>query len=315
MPTSTKKRRKPQVQAPQQHGVRQQRPWLWALAGAAAVAAIAAIIGVAVTRSSNGGGAPSSAGNNESAGLPDTPDYHSLSVSPTSPSNILLGTHFGLYRSSDGGKSWAFEGLQNRDAMNLARPGGKTLWTAGHYVLAKSTDGGKTWADVNPRGLPTLDIHGFAVDPRNNRTLYAAVAGQGLYRSTDNGVSFTSVSRDVGGAVMALVVTRLGEIFAGDMQKGLLASRNGGKTWRRVLEAQLMGLALNPRDPQRLLAAGPGVSLSTDGGRTWRKRLDIPEGAGPVAWSPSNPTIAYAVGFDRTFYRSSDSGQTWSAVG
>ena len=92
-------------------------------------------------------------------------------------------------------------------------------------------------------------------------------------------------------------------------------SRNGGKTWRRVLEEQLMGLALNPRDPKRLLAAGPGVSLSTDGGRTWRKKLDIVEGAGPVAWSPSNPRIAYAVGFDRTLYRSSDSGQTWSAVG
>jgi photosystem II stability/assembly factor-like uncharacterized protein len=227
----------------------------------------------------------------------------------------LLGTHYGLYRSRDGGKSWAFEALQNRDAMNLARPGGQTLWTAGHYVLAKSTDGGKTWTDVKPSGLPTLDVHGFAVDPRNSRTLYAAVAGQGLYRSTDNGVSFRSVSREVGGAVMALVVTRSGEIFAGDMQKGLLVSRNAGKTWRRVLEEQLMGLALNPRDPKRLLAAGPGMSLSTDGGRTWRKRLDIAEGAGPVAWSPSNPRIAYAVGFDRTLYRSSDSGQTWSAVG
>jgi photosystem II stability/assembly factor-like uncharacterized protein len=305
------------VQAPKQRQAVASRPWLWALAGAAVVIAIAAIVGVAVTRSNEGSGTPSSLQGNAQPreGLPDTPDYHSLSVSPHSAKTILLGTHYGLYRSRDGGKSWGFEALKNRDAMNLARPGGETLWTAGHYVLAKSTDAGRTWTDVNPRGLPTLDVHGFAVDPRQPRTLYAAVAGQGLYRSTDNGASFRPISREVGGAVMALVITGSGEIFAGDMQKGLLASRDGGTTWRRVLDAQLMGLALNPRDPKRLLAAGPGVVLSTDGGRTWRQRLEIQEGAGPVAWSPSNPRIAYVVGFDRTLYRSSDGGQTWSAVG
>jgi photosystem II stability/assembly factor-like uncharacterized protein len=304
------------VQAPKQRQAGSPRPLVWPGAGAAAVVVIAAFVGIAVIRSTSGGGGPTSAdGNSSAAGLPNTPDYHSLSVSAASPANILLGTHSGLYRSTDGGRTWAFEALQNRDAMNLARPGGQTLWTAGHDVLAKSADGGETWVDVDPRGLPTLDVHGFAVDPRDSRTLYAAVAGRGLYRSTDNGVSFAGISRDVGGAVMALVVTRSGEILAGDMQKGLLASRDGGATWRRVLDAQLMGLAVNPRDPKRLLAAGPGVILSTNGGRTWRKRLAIAEGAGPVAWSPSNPSIAYAVGFDRTLYRSSDSGQSWRAVG
>jgi len=76
-----------------------------------------------------------------------------------------------------------------------------------------------------------------------------------------------------------------------------------------------MGLALNPTDPKRILASGPGVSLSTNGGGKWKRVLDIPDGGGPVAWSQSNPKIAYVVGFDRTLYRSTDSGQTWSAVG
>jgi photosystem II stability/assembly factor-like uncharacterized protein len=248
-------------------------------------------------------------------GLPDTHDYHSLSVSPTDARQILLGTHQGLYRSGDGGRTWQFEALSGEDAMNLARPGGQTLWTAGHNVFAKSTDGGRTWVNQNPSGLPTLDLHGFAVDPRQPRTLYAAVAGQGLYRSTDNGVSFSSVSSEVGGAVMALAVTASGDILAGDMQRGLLLSRDGGNSWRRVLRAQLMGLALNPKDASRVLAAGPGIMLSTDGGRTWRRQLEIAEGAGPVAWSASNPKVAYVVGFDRTLYRSTDRGETWSAVG
>jgi len=291
-------------------------PLRWFLGGLVATLAIAAIaIGVVLK---DGDGKETTAPQPTALsvqGLPDTPDYHSLLVSSANASQILLGTHQGLYSSGDGGKTWQFEALSGQDAMNLARPGDQTLWTAGHNVFAKSTDGGRTWVNVNPSGLPTLDLHGFAIDPRQPRTLYAAVAGQGLYRSTDNGVSFSSVSNDVGGAVMALAVTPSGDILAGDMQRGLLLSGDGGDSWRRVLRARLMGLALNPKDARRVLAAGPGIMLSTDGGRTWRQQLEIAEGAGPVAWSASNPKIAYVVGFDRTLYRSNDRGETWSAVG
>jgi photosystem II stability/assembly factor-like uncharacterized protein len=276
---------------------------------------VAAVIGVTVTRSNGGSGTPTSPKVAEpAAGLPNTLDYHSLAVSPASSKSLLLGTHNGLFRSTDGGRTWASEALVGQDAMNLVRPGGQTLWVAGHMVLAKSTDGGKTWSDVRPSGLPGLDVHGFAADPRNPRMLYAAIAGRGLYRSTDGGSSFSGVSTDVGAAVMALAVTPDGRILAGDMQKGLLVSRDAGRTWDGNLRARLMGLALNPADPTRVLAAGPGVLLSTNGGGSWKKVLDIPDGGGPVAWSKSNPKIAYVVGFNRTLYRSTDSGRTWSAV-
>jgi len=52
-----------------------------------------------------------------------------------------------------------------------------------------------------------------------------------------------------------------------------------------------------------------------DGGTTWSHVLRLAAGAGPVAWSPANGRLAYAVGFDRTLYRSSDAGATWSPVG
>src|SRR6266540_83332 len=182
--------------------------------------------------------------------------------------------------------------------MNLAHPAGGTIWLAGHQVLKKSSDAGTTWTDVRPSGLPGLDIHGFAVDPRNPERLYAAIAGQGLYRSTDGGGSFSLVSRDVGGNVMALAVLPDKRILAGDMQRGLLESRDGGASWKQKLRVQLMGLAVNPRDPRRILATGAGVALSTNGGRSWRSVLDLPSGAGPVAWSASNPQLAYVVGFD-----------------
>src|SRR5437870_2147689 len=84
----------------------------------------------------------------------------------------------------------------------------------------------------------------------------SAVAGNGLYRSTDNGETFELVTSEVGGAVMALAVTRSGDILAGDMQRGLLESTDGGRSWRQVLNAQLAGLAISPSNPKLILATG-----------------------------------------------------------
>jgi len=276
-------------------------------AGASAVLFALAVV---LVLTGCGGGRGEKAG----AGLPDTPDYHSLLVNPSDPQKLVLGTHYGLYVSNDGGRHWRFDALNGSDAMNLARPPGATIWLAGHMVFKKSTDSGSTWKNVRPTGLPTLDIHGFAVDPRKSDALYAAVAGQGLYRSTNGGHSFSLVSRQVGGNVMALVVMPDGRILAGDMLRGLLESRDGGKTWKREVRAQILGLAVNPSDPKRVLATTAGIALSTDGGRTWRLVLNLPKGVGPVAWSRSNPRLAYAVGLNHVFYRSNDGGETWRPV-
>lgn len=248
-------------------------------------------------------------------GLPRTSDYHSLLVSPTDPNTLLLGTHQGLYRSIDGGASWRFDVLSGRDAMNLARPSAETMWAAGHLVLAKSVDAGSTWKDVEPNGLPSLDVHGFAVDPRDPDTLYAAIAGKGLFRSTDGGDSFSLASDVVGPGVMALAVLADGTILAGDMQREVLASSaDGGLSWKRLVRGQIMGLAVNPERPREILASGAGVLRSSDGGKSWEKALSLPAGGGPVAWSASDPARAYVVGFDRSLHRTDDGGATWTVV-
>jgi photosystem II stability/assembly factor-like uncharacterized protein len=271
---------------------------------------VALVLAVAVTIAERNASKPPAA---PAQGLPNTPDYHSLMVSSTDPQHLLLGTHVGIYASNDGGRVWHFQSLGGKDAMNLARPGGATVWMAGHQVMAKSSDGGKTWQSVKPPGLPSYDVHGLAASLYGG-TLYAAVAGRGLFRSTNGGTSFSQISADVGGNVMALAIRPDGSIWAGDMQQGLLASRNGGKSWTRLLNAQLMGLAVNPHDPQRIIATGPGILLSTDGGISWRRTLNLAQGAGPVAWAPSEKGLAYVVGFDRSLYRSKDGGITWQPV-
>src|SRR5205823_13921839 len=175
--------------------------------------------------------AGASGSNRAASVLPESPHYHSLLVSPSNPSDLILGTHSGLYVSTDAGRHWRFAALKGKDAMGLARPGGDTIWLTGHYVFKKSTDAGATWTNVRPAGLPTLDIHAFAVDPRAPETLYAAVAGIGFFRSTDDGRSFSLVSGKRGGAFMALVVTDDGRILAGDYLRGMLVSTDEGRSW------------------------------------------------------------------------------------
>jgi photosystem II stability/assembly factor-like uncharacterized protein len=249
------------------------------------------------------------------ATLPDTPDYHSLMVDPKDPRHLWLGSHAGLHESTDGGRTWSEAGLGGQDAMNLARSRrSQTIWAAGHLMFAKSTDGGVTWSNLEPEGLPTLDIHGFAADPKDSRHVYAAVAGQGLYQSADGAASFSLVSKSVGPAVMALAIAPDGRILAGDMEQGLLISGNGGASWTRVLSEGLMGLTINPNRPGRVLATGSsGISLSTDGGSSWQIVQAVPDGAGPVAWA-SKPQVAYAVGFDQVLYKSTDGGASWQPV-
>ena len=189
-------------------------PKFWQGAVTLAVTA-ALVIGIGVGSSVlRSHGSATSAGG-LTRGLPRTPDYHSLLVSPTDPRRLVLGTHYGLFDSTDGGASWRRTAFGRRDAMNLARASGPVTWAAGHNVLAKSRDGGKTWQDVSPPGLLYLDVHGFGVDPRTPNRLYAAIAGNGLYRSTNGGRSFELVTKDVGGDVFALAVTRDGRILAG----------------------------------------------------------------------------------------------------
>ncbi|MGH3103698.1 MAG: WD40/YVTN/BNR-like repeat-containing protein [Gaiellaceae bacterium] len=276
---------------------------------------VVSVVGVAFLLSDDEPTRPLATPAEAAGGLPETPDYHSLLVSPEDAERLFLGTHAGLFETQDGGRTWAQASLVDRDAMNLARTPAKTIWAAGHGVLAKSTDAGETWEEVSPPGLPHLDVHGFAADPKNAERLYAAIANDGLYRSLDGGASFSLVSKEVGPAVFGLAVTPSGAVLAGDTQKGVFMSRDGGTSWKQVLKESALGIAVNPRRPKIVLAAGTsGLFRSLDQGETWKRVLSLDEGGGPLAWSPSEPDTAYAVGFDRTLYRTGDRGATWTMV-
>src|SRR5256885_1958440 len=73
-------------------------------------------------------GDPSAPAAQAAASLPDTPDYHSLLIDQQDPEHLWLGTHYGLYESTDGGRTWSEAGLGGQDAMNLDRSRSQTVW-------------------------------------------------------------------------------------------------------------------------------------------------------------------------------------------
>ncbi len=273
--------------------------------------------------SAGGGGQAATSQQQAAPGLPDTPDYHSLIVSPNDPDKIFLGTHEGLFASSDGGKSWRQTGAIGGDAMSLARDAAddQLLYAAGHGLFQRSEDGGLTWNDIplddaisetgSIDGEKAVDIHGFAADPAQPGTVYAAVANRGLYRSTDHGASFTKLS-DTGAAGfgIALTNTKPQRIYLADAGEGLLVSSNEGKTWR-LLQPGVISVAISPDDPKRVLAAGEAIYLATDGESFKQVQAGPKDGFGPVVFAPSDPLRAYAVAYDRVLYVSQDGGATW----
>ena len=125
---------------------------------------------------------------------------------------------------------------------------------------------------------------------------------------------------------------------------GIYKSTDAGKTWTHLGlrdGQQIAALAVDPRNPDRLLVAvaghpyGPneerGVFLSTDGGKTFAKTLYKDEniGAADVQIDPSNPEIVYATLWEARqgpwenaawngpgggIYKSSDGGRTWKQL-
>jgi photosystem II stability/assembly factor-like uncharacterized protein len=138
---------------------------------------------------------------------------------------LWLGAHTGLYRSEDGGRTWARAALPAQghgpDVMAIAvDPSNADLVYVGTHEtgVLKTTDGGRTWTNVTT-GLRGLDVHGLAVDPNAPAKLHALVReqGAGLYRTTDGGTKWVRVDDGPAGETKVLasinIPTGMGGIF------------------------------------------------------------------------------------------------------
>src|SRR5579864_1039305 len=248
-----------------------------------------------------------------------------VAVAPSNPDIVYIGTGEadirgnviqgdGVYKSTDGGKTWTHVGLTETQVIakirvNPTNPDLVYVAAFGHHAapnpdrgVFRSKDGGKTWEKILFRDDKTGAIE-LLLDPNNPQVLYAALweayrnawemssggPGSGLFKSTDGGDHWTELSRNPG-----LPKSVLGKI----------------------------GLAVSGADSSRVYAQieaeDGGFFLSDDAGATWRKvneRRDLRQRAfyySRVYADPKAKDTVYELNVN--FMKSVDAGMTWTQI-
>lgn len=270
-------------------------------------------------------------------------------------------------------KSETFSGLAFRGigpAMTSGRisdiavhPTDRNIWfvAAASGGVWKTLNSGTTWTPVFDKE-GSYSIGCLAIDSRDPLTVWVGTGennsqrsvsyGDGVYKSTDGGKSWTNVglkeSEHIGEIAVnpkdgnIVYVAAQGPLWKAGGDRGLYKTIDGGKTWERVLEVNeytgINEVVLDPRDPDVLYAAayqrqrrtwtlidggpGSGVWKSRDGGKSWKKLENgLPKedkGRIGLAISPINPDVVYAIveAADKGsgFYRSTDGGGSWEKM-
>lgn len=204
----------------------------------------------------------------------------------------------------------------NGIAASAVEPG--VVYATTKFSAYKSADGGKTWKKLPQVNFP----HVVAAHP--TKAGVVAIGGTEVFTSNDGGNQWTS--RRPGMADHPAVVFHPVDpktIYAGGNHGwGIFKSTDGGGTWKRVLESEVVCcLAIDPTDPQVIYSATRdydsnkpgGVWKSTDGGNTW-SRLRSNSHITALVHDPANRGVLYLGTRDAGVLKSSDSGATWIEV-
>ncbi len=230
----------------------------------------------------------------------------------TGESNVRNSVSFGngIYKSTDGGKSWVHLGLEateriSRIVINPKNPKivfvgalGRAYGPNRERGVFRSLDGGATWDKV----LYIDDQHGVAdmdINPHNPNLVYAALwrferkpwtftSGDtlgGLFRSVDGGENWTKLTEGlpvlVGRIGVKIAPSQSDVVYAMTESKEgtLYRSDNGGERFRRVsqdVEIVSRGfyytdLRVDPTDENRIYAVSSRLQVSIDGGEKFKQ--------------------------------------------
>lgn len=254
--------------------------------------------------------------------------------------------------------------IGNRIAAVAGVPGDPSTYYAGAASggVWKSTDGGNRFRPVFDK-QPAAAIGALAVAPSDPSIVWAGtgeawairdsdVMGNGIYKSTDAGKTWTNMGLPESGRIGRIIVNPenadivfacvLGRTTGPQQERGVYRTTDGGQHWDRVLFAAdnvgCSGLAMDAHDSRTLFAGmwqvemhtyaelsggpGSGVYVSHDGGAKWKHIEEhglpkAPVGKIDVAVAPTNSNRVYALIQTKdqgSLWRSDDGGEHWKAV-
>jgi photosystem II stability/assembly factor-like uncharacterized protein len=204
--------------------------------------------------------------------------------------------------------------------------------------LLKTTSNGVTWTPVFDK-QPVASIGAVAIAPSDSKTVWVGTGeangrnssswGNGVYKSTDGGTTWTHMGLDetqqIGRVVIdpakpdVVYVAATGHLWGANRERGVFKTTDGGKTWQHVLaidnDTGAIDLTFAPDNSSIVYAAlyrrrrtawgfegfsdASGIYKSADAGKTWKRLTrDLPQkqvGRIGLSASRSKPGLLYAV--------------------
>lgn len=274
---------------------------------------------------------------------------------PTKEPDLLKPFQYRSIGPYRGGRSAAVAGVPSQPFVYYYGATGGGVW--------KTVDGGINWESVSDGSVfGTGSVGAIAVADSDPNTVYVGMGespirgnvshGDGVYKSTDAGRTWKRIGLEDTRQIPRIrvhpknpdlvYVAALGHVWGPNDQRGVFRSKDGGKTWERILhrgnKAGAIDLILDPtnaniiyagfwevyRKPWTLESGGPGSGIfkSTDGGDTWTELTRNPGlpkgmiGKVGITVSPANPDRIWALveAEDGGVFRSDNGGQNWTRV-
>jgi photosystem II stability/assembly factor-like uncharacterized protein len=239
------------------------------------------------------------------------PYVRALTMAPGG--NLLAGTQYGIFKSTDSGAQWYSVGLNICGVRGLA-VGPQNNLDASAWGMHRSTDSGLSWETID-NGLGSFDVRSMIVKENGEMFIGTNDYSNGiLFRSTDSGDSWTRADTGLptGVVINGLAVLPSGELIAGGSGYASVChiSTDDGGSWTDIANGafSMVGPVAANADGD-IFAASNGIWRKLNGDTAWSN-----VGAPGVTGTPTFMFIAKNRSIYSNSHMSTDNGTTWTPL-